>query len=146
MFSLFLPSPVLETSSLFNESGPFGAYPHLITRGFQYLDVASTNQPVSLGTFDDCSMDLGSDLKSLSLSSIAFDTVHSDLDNWRIFTNDCGCCRSLPRRKSGQFPYLSWTKAISQVGVITVSLPNGRTLLTERPKNSLAWPLPSPLL
>ena len=101
MFSLRLPSPVLEESGAFDESDPFDAYPRLVTRGFRSLDVASTDQPVSLGIFDDCSTGLDSDSKSLPLSLIAFDMVHSDLDDWRIFTNDCGCCRSLPRRKSG---------------------------------------------
>ena len=101
MFFLFLPSPVLEVSGLSDESGLFDAHPHLVMRDFQSLDVASTDQPVSLGIFDDCSTGLDSDSKSLPLSLIAFDMVHSDLDDWRIFTNDCGCCRSLPRRKSG---------------------------------------------
>ena len=80
MFSLFLPSPVPEASGLFDESDPFCAYPHLVMRDFQSLDVASTDQPVSLGIFDDRSMDPGSDLKSLPLSLIAFDTVRSNLD------------------------------------------------------------------
>ena len=80
MFFLFLPSPVLEVSGLSDESGLFDAHPHLVMRDFQSLDAASTDQPVSLGIFDDCSMDPGSNLKSLPLSLIAFDMVLNNRD------------------------------------------------------------------